>query len=129
MCVCCIGHHDSILLGRKLGWIVVLAELDDLLLLHLHVLLTLAHRHLHTTILNDVVWTEILLLFLPLFFLNRSENLVVLFFGCWLLSAFTFFRRKILLERVKCILEDGRFVLYQLVHILYANVLLVLLSK
>ena len=38
----CVSDHHTVLLARKLGRIVILAELHDLLFFHLHVLLALA---------------------------------------------------------------------------------------
>ena len=70
MRVSCIGDYNSVLLACKLGRIVVLPKLGDLLFFHLHVLLSLADRHFHTTILNNVVRAQILLLFYALGFLS-----------------------------------------------------------
>ena len=62
----CISDNDTVLLASKLGRIVILPELYDLLLLHLHVLFSLTHRHLHASVLDDVVRSQIFLFFFSL---------------------------------------------------------------
>ena len=66
MCVGCVGDNNTVLLAGKLGRIVILPELYDLLLFHLHVLLSLTHRHLHASILDDIVRSQIFLLLFSL---------------------------------------------------------------
>lgn len=66
MSVSRICNHNSILFWCKLGRVVILSELLDLLFLHFHVFFSLAHCHLHASILNDVVGAQIFLSLFPL---------------------------------------------------------------
>lgn len=75
-----VGYNYSVLLRSVLGWVVVLAELYDLLLFHLHILLPLAHSHLHSTVLNYIVRAKILLLIAALgLFIGFQDSIVRLY--------------------------------------------------
>ena len=63
--VSCISDNYSVFLRCKFGWIIILSELHDLFVFHLHVFFALADSHFHTTVLNDIIWTQILFLFFP----------------------------------------------------------------
>ena len=88
--VCRIRDHNTVLLGSKLSRVVILAELDDLLLLHLHVFLPLAQRHLHPAVLHDIVRPQTSLLQATLFLLHRLQDPVMLLFLLFLLLLFGF---------------------------------------
>lgn len=70
MSVCCVCHHYPILFRSKLCRIIVLSELYNLLLLHLHIFFSLAHCHLHTSIFYYVIGPQILFEFLFLGFFS-----------------------------------------------------------
>ncbi len=59
----CISHHDAVLLGCKLRWVVILPELVDLVFFHLLIFDPLRDRHFHASISYDAVLRR------PIFFL------------------------------------------------------------
>lgn len=138
MCIGCIGNYHAILLRCILSRVVILAELDNLFLLHLHILFTLRHSHLHTTVLNDVVRSQILFLISSFCLFYRLQFFIILL--NWLFRRFwcggrfpTFFAilsSKVLFQRVKRVLNNCRLVFDQLVCILaFVMILLVLLAQ
>lgn len=64
VCIGCIRHYYAILLGCILGWVVILLEPLYLLVFHLNVFLSLLDSHLHSSILNNIIWSQVLLSFL-----------------------------------------------------------------
>ena len=55
MCIGSVCYYDAIFLRSKFSRIIICFEFIDLLLLHFHVFLTLAHGHFHTAVLNNVI--------------------------------------------------------------------------
>lgn len=102
VCIRCISYYDSIFLWRKLSWVIVLSELNNLLFFHLHVLFSLADSHFHSTILDDVVWAHVFLFLFPLGFFScllllSRHSLFGWLRSCVLLLIQTFLER---IERV-----------------------------
>ena len=54
MCVCCVSDDNPVLLGGKLGRIVLLFKLLNLFSLELHVFTTLVKSHFHSSVVNDL---------------------------------------------------------------------------
>ena len=52
-----VCHNDAVLLAGELGRVVALLESGDLLLFHLLVLVSLTHRHFHTSVLYNFIET------------------------------------------------------------------------
>ena len=117
--ISCISDHNSILLRGKLSWVVILAELDDLFLLHLHVLLSLAQRHPHPTIFHDIVRPQISLLLALLFLFQSLQHSVVGLFLFLNQLFFLFFFSifillQALLERIERIDQRRSFIFYHI---------------
>ena len=54
MCVCCVSDDNPVLLGGKLGGIVLLFKFLNLFSLELHVFTTLVKSHFHSSVVNDL---------------------------------------------------------------------------
>lgn len=54
MCVCCVSNDNPVLLGGKLGRIVLLFKLLNLFSFELHVFTTLVKSHFHSSVVNDL---------------------------------------------------------------------------
>ena len=54
MCVCCVSDDNPVLLGGKLGRIVLLFKLLNLFSLELHVFTALVKSHFHSSVVNDL---------------------------------------------------------------------------
>ena len=101
----CISDDNTILLRCILRWVIVLSEFDDLLLFHLHIFFSLADSHFHATILNNVVWAHVFLLFLSLSLLSCFLLLSCHRFFGWL-SYSVLLLIQTFLERVERVLNN-----------------------
>ncbi len=54
MCVCCVSDDNPILFGGKLGRVVLLFELLNLLSFELHVLTALIKSHFHSSVVHNL---------------------------------------------------------------------------
>ena len=54
MCVCCVSDDNPVLLGGKLGRIVLLFKLLNLFSFELHVFTALVKSHFHSSVVNDL---------------------------------------------------------------------------
>ena len=72
MCIGSICNNDPILLGRVLGWVVVVLELCDLLFLHFLILDALANGHLHPTVFDNIIGPEVTFVY----FLGLLQNFI-----------------------------------------------------
>ena len=54
MCVCCVSDDNPVLLGGKLGRIILLFKLLNLFSFELHVFTALVKSHFHSSVVNDL---------------------------------------------------------------------------